>query len=184
MVTTFFGAHSFGGDAAYVDRLCQALCRRGHEVHVFHCVDAFNAVRGNHPLRPYTPPPGLHVHPLESGFGILSPLATQITGRPFFKAEPPCGEALDAADTDVVHFHNISLVGGPGVLRWAESPCGPDHDGARALADLPDAPALEIRPQGRATARPASAAAWRASGRRRPGGTPGRSSGARGSSTP
>jgi glycosyltransferase involved in cell wall biosynthesis len=116
LVTTFFGAHSFGGDAAYVDRLARALVRRGHEVHVFHCVDAFNAVRGNHPLRPYTPPPGLHVHPLESPFGLLSPLATQMTGRPFFKADA-LREALNAIDTDVVHFHNISLVGGPGVLR-------------------------------------------------------------------
>ena len=116
MVTTFFGAHSFGGDAAYVDRLSRALVRRGHEVHVFHCVDAFNAVRGDHPLRPYSPPEGLHVHPLESGVGMLSPLATQVTGRPLFKAEA-LREALDAIDTDVVHFHNISLVGGPGVLQ-------------------------------------------------------------------
>ena len=52
LVTTFFGAHSFGGDAAYVDRLARALLRRGHEVHVFHCADAFNIVRGHHPLRP------------------------------------------------------------------------------------------------------------------------------------
>ena len=44
MVTTFFGAHSFGGDAAYVDRLARALARRGHEVHVFHCADSFDAV--------------------------------------------------------------------------------------------------------------------------------------------
>ncbi|MHC5542228.1 glycosyltransferase family 4 protein [Singulisphaera rosea] len=116
MVTTFFGAHSFGGDAAYVDRLARALCRRGHEVHVFHCADAFNAVRGRHPLRPYTPPPGLHVHRLESGYGTLSPLATQVTGRPYFKGKA-LREALDSVDTDVVHFHNISLVGGPDVLR-------------------------------------------------------------------
>jgi glycosyltransferase involved in cell wall biosynthesis len=116
MVTTFFGAHSFGGDAAYVDRLARALCRRGHEVHVFHCADAFNAVRGSHPLRPYSPPPGLHVHRLESGYGVLSPLATQVTGRPFFKAKA-LAEEVEKADTDVVHFHNISLVGGPGVLR-------------------------------------------------------------------
>ena len=116
MVTTFFGAHSFGGDAAYVDRLARALLRRGHEVHVFHCVDAFNSVRGEHPLRPYTPPVGLHIHPLESGVGILSPLATQVTGQPFFKSEA-LREALDAIDTDVVHFHNISLIGGPGVLK-------------------------------------------------------------------
>jgi glycosyltransferase involved in cell wall biosynthesis len=115
MVTTFFGGHSFGGDAAYVDRLCQALCRRGHEVHVYYCVDAFNAVRGSHPLREFSPPPGLHLHPLESGYGILSPLATQATGLPLFKSRA-LREALDAPDTDVIHFHNISLVGGPGVL--------------------------------------------------------------------
>ena len=51
-------------------------------------------------------------------------------------------------DTDVIHFHNISLVGGPGLLGLgAESQGSPDHDGSRALADLSDAPALEIRPQ-------------------------------------
>jgi glycosyltransferase involved in cell wall biosynthesis len=115
MITTFFGAHSFGGDAAYVDRLCQALCRRGHEVHVFYCVDAFNAVRGDHPLREYTPTEGLHLHPLESEYGILSPLATQATGRPWFKSGA-LRRLLDDPGTDVVHFHNISLVGGPGVL--------------------------------------------------------------------
>ncbi len=116
MVTTFFGAESFGGDAAYVDRLTRALCRRGHEVHVFSCSDAFEAVRGAHPLRSYKPPDGLHVHRLKSGLGVLSPLATQMTGRPFFKAGA-LREVLDAVDTDVVHFHNISLIGGPGVLE-------------------------------------------------------------------
>jgi hypothetical protein len=34
MLTTFFGPHSFGGDAAFVDRLSRSLARRGHEVHV------------------------------------------------------------------------------------------------------------------------------------------------------
>ena len=119
MVTTFFGGHSFGGDAAYVDRLSRALLRRGHEVHVIHCGDSFQAVRGSHPLRPYEPPPGLHVHRLESPFGVLSPLATQITGRPFFKAKA-LRALLDDVGTDVVHFHNISLVGGPGVLEMGK----------------------------------------------------------------
>ncbi len=86
MITTFFGEHSFGGDAAYVERLSEALCRRGHEVHVYYCVDAFNAVRNGHPLRSYEPAPGLHIHPLKSSFGLLSPLATQATGKPFFKS--------------------------------------------------------------------------------------------------
>jgi glycosyltransferase involved in cell wall biosynthesis len=116
MVTTFFGAHSFGGDAAYVERLSGALARRGHEVHVFHCADSFNALRGRHPLRPFEPPPGVQVHTLESGLGMLSPLATQATGRPVFKAKA-LRAVIERADTDVVHFHNISLVGGPGVLE-------------------------------------------------------------------
>jgi glycosyltransferase involved in cell wall biosynthesis len=116
MITTFFGAHSFGGDAAYVDRLSGALCRRGHEVHVYYCEDAWHAVRGRHPARAYTAPSGLHVHPLKSRFGILSPLATHATGLPLFKTQA-LRQALDDPETDVVHFHNISLVGGPGVLR-------------------------------------------------------------------
>ncbi len=116
MVTTFFGPHSFGGDAAYVERLSDALVRQGHEVHVFYCVDAFESVRGRHPLRHYQPPQGIHLHPLKSPFGILSPLATQATGLPLFKADA-LREHLDDPATDVVHFHNISLVGGPGVLQ-------------------------------------------------------------------
>ncbi len=120
MVTTFFGAESFGGDAAYVDRLSRALLRRGHEVHVFHCADAFEAVRGDHPLRSYEPPEGLRVHRLASRFGLLSPLATQVTGRPVFKAKELARE-IEAVDTDVVHFHNISLVGGPGVLEMGRN---------------------------------------------------------------
>ena len=52
---------------------------------------------------------------LKSRSGILSPLATQATGLPLFKTAE-LREALDDPDTDVVHFHNISLVGGPGVL--------------------------------------------------------------------
>src|SRR5262249_10905091 len=118
MVTTFFGAHSFGGDAAYVDRLSRALLRHGHEVHVIHCVDAYNAVRGRNPLRAYEPPQGLHVHRLESRWGFLSPLATQLTGRPLFKSRA-LRHLIDAADVDVVHFHNISLVGGVGLLAYA-----------------------------------------------------------------
>jgi glycosyltransferase involved in cell wall biosynthesis len=115
MITTFFGEHSFGGDAAYVERLCEALCRRGHQVHVSYCVDAFESVRRGHPLRSYTRPPELQVHPLKSRLGILSPILTQMSGRPWLK-ERALRDALDDPETDVFHFHNISLVGGPGVL--------------------------------------------------------------------
>lgn len=116
MFSTFFGPHSFGGDAAYVDRLSRALARRGHEVHIVYCLDAFNAVRGDHPERAYEPFPGVHLHALNSRLGVLSPLATQITGRPWLKNRQ-IQEILDKVQPDVVHFHNISLVGGPTLLR-------------------------------------------------------------------
>ena len=94
----------------------RALGRRGHEVHVFYCVDAFNAVRGRSSAAAHTRRrENVHLHPMESGHGILSPLATQATGQPLFKTAA-LRELLDDPTTDVVHFHNISLVGGPGVL--------------------------------------------------------------------
>ncbi|WP_422929491.1 glycosyltransferase family 4 protein [Singulisphaera sp. PoT] len=116
MLTTFFGTHSFGGDAAFVDRLSRALARQGHEVHVIHCRDAFEASRGDQTPRPYEPPPGVVIHPLESRVGTLSPLATHQTGYPFFKAQA-IKKILRRVQPDVVHFHNLSLIGGPGLLK-------------------------------------------------------------------
>ena len=115
MLTTFFGPHSFGGDAAFVDRLSRALARHGHEVHVIYCRDAFEMVKGDQTPRPYDVPPGVTIHPLTSRFGPLSPLATHQTGRPKFK-ERAIRSLLRSIRPDVVHFHNLSLIGGPGLL--------------------------------------------------------------------
>jgi len=115
MLTTFFGSHSFGGDAAFVDRLSRSLADHGHEVHVVHCRDAFEASRGDQTPRPYDPHPGVQTHPLESPFGTLSPLATHQTGRPLFKTRA-VRRLLRSIRPDVVHFHNLSLIGGPGLL--------------------------------------------------------------------
>src|SRR5215471_2774425 len=110
MVTTFFGAHSFGGDAAYVDRLSRALLRHGHQVEVIHSVDAFEAVRAGHPLRKYEPPPGLKIHSLTQPLGIAGLLWIHQTGR-----SGPLGPAIERilqnGRFDVIHFHNISLLG-------------------------------------------------------------------------
>src|SRR5881397_2234769 len=86
MLTTFFGPHSFGGDAAFVDRLSRALARHGHEVHVIYCKNAFDLVKGDQSPRPYQVPDGVTIHALESPAGPISPLATHQTGRPIFKA--------------------------------------------------------------------------------------------------
>ena len=116
MLTTFFGPHSFGGDAAFVDRLSRALARHGHDVHVIYCRDAFELSKAGLPPRPYEPPPGVTIHPLASPFGPLSPLATHQTGRPWFKRRA-IRRVLDEVRPDVLHFHNLSLVGGPGLLE-------------------------------------------------------------------
>jgi glycosyltransferase involved in cell wall biosynthesis len=115
MLTTFFGSHSFGGDAAFVDRLSRSLARHGHEVHVIHCRDAFEVARGDQTPRPYEPHPGVQTHTLESPFSILSPLATHQTGQPWFKARA-IRRLFREIRPDVVHFHNLSLIGGPGLL--------------------------------------------------------------------
>ena len=116
MVTTFYPPFHLGGDAIYVQALSRALRRIGHEVEVVHCEDAFR-IRGA-PAPMATARDGAHdgvvVHTLRHPLGPLSPLATQQTGRPGLK-RAALQAILDRA-FDVIHFHNISLIGGPGVL--------------------------------------------------------------------
>jgi glycosyltransferase involved in cell wall biosynthesis len=115
MITTFYPPHSFGGDGIFVCNLSQELARRGHEVHVVHCRDAYRALGGV--LRDAgSEPSNVIVHGLESPLGALSPIATHQTGRPLFKSRQ-IREIL-REDFDVIHFHNVSLVGGPKVLEY------------------------------------------------------------------
>ncbi len=117
MITTFYPPYSFGGDAVFVHRLSNELARRGHHVEVMHCIDSYRSLAGGRePTRGYDDHPGVTVHGLESRFGILSPLATQQTGRPLLKAKR-IREVLNRG-FDVIHYHNVSLVGGPGILRY------------------------------------------------------------------
>ena len=170
MVTTFFGAHSFGGDAAYVDRPARALLparARGPRLPLRRRLQRRPraATRSARTRRP----PGLHVHPLESRLGVLSPLATQVDGPAALQGRgPAAGCSTRSTPTSSTSTTSRSSAG-PGVLDLGRRAVRL-MTGARALADLPDAPALEVRPQGRATAPTASAAASPAAGRRRPGG--------------
>lgn len=115
MLTTFFGRHSFGGDAAFVDRLSRALARQGHEVHVIYCEDAFRISKGGQTPRAHETPTGVVVHALKSPLGPLSPLLTHATGRPHLKLSA-IRELVADINPHVVHFHNLSLIGGPGLL--------------------------------------------------------------------
>ena len=116
MLTTFYPPYHFGGDATYVYALSQALVRRGHEVTVVHCQDAYQ-LSGEAPGDVATST--VKVLRLKSAFGMLSPLITQQTGFPGLK-QKALKEILDD-EFDVVNFHNISLIGGPGVIRLSNA---------------------------------------------------------------
>jgi glycosyltransferase involved in cell wall biosynthesis len=122
MITTFYPPYHFGGDAIFIRRLNHALVRRGHEVHVIHDVDAFRLLAPDREVGALEEPEGLHVHRLESASrrqGFLACLATQQLGRPVVHG-PEIQRILDEVGPDVIQFHNVSLVGGPGVLGYGD----------------------------------------------------------------
>ncbi|HEU0304021.1 MAG TPA: glycosyltransferase [Gaiellaceae bacterium] len=118
MVTTFYPPASFGGDGIYVQRLSRALVARGHEVTVVHSEDAYRALGGR--AEPRAEDDGVVIHPLRRRFARGAALASYLTGRPAFYAGE-LEDVLARGRFDVVNFHNVSLVGGPGVLRYGDA---------------------------------------------------------------
>jgi glycosyltransferase involved in cell wall biosynthesis len=119
MITTFYPPYNFGGDGIFVHRLSNALARRGHRVEVIHCIDSYRLLAGQEPAGTYADHPNVNVHGLRSGLGFLSPLATQQTGFPLFTSAR-IREVLERG-FDVIHYHNISLVGGPKILEYGRA---------------------------------------------------------------
>jgi len=118
MITTFYPPYSFGGDGTFVHQLSNELAQRGHQVDVIHCIDSYILLTGREPSRTCTHHPNVKVHGLRSRFGPLSPLVTQQTGYPLLQSRR-IREILDRG-FDVIHYHNVSLVGGPRVLEYGE----------------------------------------------------------------
>ncbi|MGQ0642266.1 MAG: glycosyltransferase family 4 protein [Gemmatimonadaceae bacterium] len=120
MLTTFYPPYAFGGDAIGIQRLSRALVRRGHHVTVVHDADAYNMLHaGAEPSAPlHDNDEGVEVIRLKSGFGHLSPLLTQQFGRPVL-TRARIRKILAHGRYDVVNFHNVSLIGGPGLFSLA-----------------------------------------------------------------
>jgi len=109
-LSTFYPPYSFGGDAMYIYRLAHALGDQGHHVDVIHCIDSYHL---SHPAEPeirFAEHPNVTAHGLRSGYKWLSPLLTHQTGRPLLKLKR-INEVLHSKHYDVIHFHNISLLG-------------------------------------------------------------------------
>ena len=122
IVTTFYPPCNFGGDGNYIRNFVHSLARRGCEVEVIYDADAWSI--GRNVLRsPPLPsavaqPPGVTVHQLQSRWPLGSTLLTHQTGRPVVQRSAI--DAILAKGFDVIHFHNISLIGGPGVLALGQ----------------------------------------------------------------
>ena len=120
MVTTFYPPYHFGGDGMHVYRLANGLARRGHSVDVIHCLDAYYLLKPSEPEKVYENHPNVSIHSLKDKMGFLSPLLTQQTGYPVLKAKK-IKHIIDEGKFDVIHFHNISLVGGPKILEYGHA---------------------------------------------------------------
>ena len=118
MITTFYPPYNFGGDGLFVQRLSNELAIRGHSVEVIHCIDSYHLLAPKKPGTTYDDHPNVIVHGLKNPFGFLSPLATQQIGFPLFKTAR-IRQILEKG-FDVIHYHNISLVGGPKVLEYGK----------------------------------------------------------------
>ena len=114
LATTFYPPYHLGGDAVHVQYLAEALAARGHEVHVEFSPAAYRLKRRG------TPPRGptnhdVRIHPIPSPFGRAQPIAAYAFGRSAGVSRSH--EALvREIRPDVVHVHNISLLG-LGVLK-------------------------------------------------------------------
>ena len=109
-LTTFYPPYHFGGDAMYLYRLSHALAESGHHVDVVHCVDAYHLLHPGEPPVRFAEHPNVVRHELRSPFKWLSPFLTQQTGKPLLKRKS-IQEVLQSRAYDVIHFHNISLLG-------------------------------------------------------------------------
>jgi len=120
MLTTFYPPYNFGGDGIGIERLCHGLVRRGHEVTVVHDVDAFRVLNDGREPAPAEHPDGLTVVGLRTRFPMLSELLTHQTGRPVVQRRRLQG-LLSRGQFDVINYHNISLIGGPGILAMGDA---------------------------------------------------------------
>lgn len=119
-LTTFYPPYSFGGDAMYIYRLAHALGDAGHHVDVIHCVDSYHLLHPAEPPIEFADHPNVTRHGLRSGYGWLSPLLTQQTGRPLLK-QRYIRQVMESRRYDVIHYHNTSLLG-PAALTLAPDP--------------------------------------------------------------
>jgi glycosyltransferase involved in cell wall biosynthesis len=119
IVTTFYPPYNFGGDGIYAHRLANGLARLGHQVTVLHSPSAYTMLSRQGPTGAYTDHPKITVRGIHTPLGALGLLAVQQSGRPCFQG-PALRQWLHHGAFDVIHYNNVSLLGGPHVFRYGQ----------------------------------------------------------------
>ena len=87
---------------------------------VVHSADAYRALGGEH-AGEFEHAEGVTVASTGNASSKGSALATYLSGRPFVYARQALRRAMEGRSFDVIHFHNVSLAGGPGVLGYGDA---------------------------------------------------------------
>lgn len=111
LCTTFYPPWSADADGQFVQRLANGLARRGHDVTVVHSPAAHAALRGEPAAASYDDLPAVTHRQVPIPLGRLGLLAVHQAGRPVGHGAA-LRDAL-AGPFDVIHYHNVSLLGGP-----------------------------------------------------------------------
>jgi glycosyltransferase involved in cell wall biosynthesis len=121
LVSTFYPPYNFGGDGVYAHRLANGLARLGHQVTVLHSPTAYEMLAGAKPPdSSYDNHKNVTVRPIRTPLGKLGLLMVQQTGYPGLQA-PALRRWLDRGSFDVIHYNNVSLLGGPHVFRYGSA---------------------------------------------------------------
>jgi glycosyltransferase involved in cell wall biosynthesis len=106
--TSFYPPYHVGGACTHVKYLAEALAEKGHEVHVLYSKDAYRFKRKGD--RPKDRPGKVILHELNSPLGRMEPILNFTFGTQShtYKA---FAELIRRHRFDVVHHHNISLLG-------------------------------------------------------------------------
>jgi len=113
LTSSFYPPFHIGGDAVHVRYLAEELAERGHEVHILHSLDAYRVKRSL--PRTALDHEGIRRHPIETALSLSAYEAY------VFGTSPSVARRFRALVKDVrpnvVHHHNISLLGYDLLLR-------------------------------------------------------------------
>jgi glycosyltransferase involved in cell wall biosynthesis len=107
MTSTFYPPYHLGGDAVHVEYLAKELVKMGHEVHVFHSLDAYFVKKRQFPEK--SDSGGVFLHTFKTHLGV-SPYIAYLLGNSLLIAKR-FGILTKELKPEVVHHHNISLLG-------------------------------------------------------------------------